>query len=500
MGDVNAVIYLRQSQDRAGEELGITRQREDALTLAKARGLRVVREHIDNDLSASGRRHRPGFEALLSDVGSGNASVVIAWDLTRLTRNARDTLRLLEAGQKSGTTLALCRGSDMDLSTPSGRLMAGVLAQVAQHEIDQKSDRQRRAALQAAEQGRRIGGRRPFGYELDGMTIRETEASAIRDAYTAVLEGVPLSQVARDWNALGLYTPQAARDGSRSPWEGQTVRQTLLNPRYAGLRSHVTDRIREQHPDPRKARIAGIIGQAAWDGLVSEDVWRAVVEMVTDPARSTPGRTPQALLTGVALCGRPGDKVLTDRDGQEVARVCGHTVHRGGASPASGGRYPTYRCSGPVEHLVRKAEPVDEWIGMVVVERLSRPDARKLLERNTGPDVKVLRREVKALRERLDGLAALLADDVLTEAGVRRESARLKAKIAETELALADHGRADILGPLVLAEDTQAAWDALKGDTARQRLIVDTLMTVALYSTGRGTRVFRPETVEIIWR
>ncbi|MFC7763543.1 recombinase family protein [Catellatospora bangladeshensis] len=491
-------MYTRQSQDRTGDELGISRQRDDALSLARTRGLNVVREHADNDVSASGRRRRPGFEALLADLDSGRAQVVVAWDLTRLTRNPRDTVRLLEVGERRGITIALVRGSDMDLSTPAGRLTASVLASVARHEIEQKSDRQRRAALQAAEQGRRVGGRRPFGYEQDGQTVRESEASAIRDAYTAVLEGVPLAQVAADWNSRGLHTPQASRDGSASTWTGQTVGPVLLNPRYAGLRSHVTARVREQYKDPRKARIAGIVGQAAWDGLVSEDTWRAVVEVLTDPARSHPGRTPQALLTGVGLCGLPGDVVLKDRDGQEAARVCGHTVHRGGASPASGGRYPTYRCSGPVEHLVRKAEPVDDWIGMVVVERLSRPDARLLLQRNTGPDVAVLRREVKALRKRLDGLATLLADEVLTEAGVRRESARLKAKIAETEQLLADNGRVDVLGPLIEADDKQAAWDAL--DTARQRLVVDTLMIVALRSTGRGTRTFRPESVEIIWR
>ena len=33
-----AAIYLRQSQDRTGNELGIDRQREDVMALVKARG------------------------------------------------------------------------------------------------------------------------------------------------------------------------------------------------------------------------------------------------------------------------------------------------------------------------------------------------------------------------------------------------------------------------------------------------------------------------------
>ena len=51
-----------------------------------------------------------------------------------------------------------------------------------------------------------MGGRRPFGFELD-MTIRENEAAAIRQAYRHVLAGVPLGEIARNWNEAGFCTP-----------------------------------------------------------------------------------------------------------------------------------------------------------------------------------------------------------------------------------------------------------------------------------------------------
>ena len=52
-------------------------------------------------------------------VEDGSAQVVIAWALDRLTRNRRDTVRLIEACQRHGVTIALVRGSDMDMSTPA---------------------------------------------------------------------------------------------------------------------------------------------------------------------------------------------------------------------------------------------------------------------------------------------------------------------------------------------------------------------------------------------
>ena len=102
-----------------------------------------------------------------------------------------------ETGQKHGVIVALVRGSDMDPpTTPSGRLVMGVLGKVAQHEIDQKSDRQKTAQLQAARQGRRAGGRRPFGYDTHGMTINPEEAATIVEA-TAT--GLISSECGRSW-------------------------------------------------------------------------------------------------------------------------------------------------------------------------------------------------------------------------------------------------------------------------------------------------------------
>lgn len=466
---------MRVSEDRTGDELGVTRQRQDARQLAKLRGWTIVAEHADNDLSAAGRRVRPGFEAVLSSMSSGQAGAVIAWDMTRLSRNRRDLQRLIEAGQKHGTCIAFVRGSDVDLSTPAGRLIVDVLGGVARHEIDQKSDRQRRAAVQAAEQGRRIGGRRPFGYEADGITVRKVEAAALVTAYDAVLCGVPLARIARELTAAGLHTPQPARNGGPSRWIAQTLRSMLLNPRYAGLRSHTTAELRESL-HPTRARIKGIVGPAQWPSIVTEETWRAAVEVLMNPDRANPARVGRALLTGVALCGVDG---------------CTATVHRG-VNPLG---QPIYRCSTRTGHVNRQAEPVDDFVGKAVVARLSAPDAADLLVDHDRPDAGALRREARALRVRLDSLATMLADGTLTDVGVRRASRDLRHRLAEVEAQQLDAGRADVLGPLIGAKDLQATWLAL--DTDRRRMIVDVLFTVRLLPPGRGTRTFRRETVQI---
>ena len=181
-----------------------------------------------------GKKSRPGFEKLLEAVEGGSAQVVIAWALDRLTRNQVDTVRLIEACQQHGVTIALVRGSDMDMSTSSGRMVADILASVARQEIETKSEKAE--AAPTCKPPRMAGGSpaaRPFGYTADGMTFMEPEAQAVRDAYQWLLDGASLGQIARRWNAAGLYTPQGGHE-----WSGATVGTCLRKPRNAGIREY----------------------------------------------------------------------------------------------------------------------------------------------------------------------------------------------------------------------------------------------------------------------
>jgi DNA invertase Pin-like site-specific DNA recombinase len=466
---MKAAIYLRQSMDRTGEGLAVDRQRTDAETLAQFRGWTVVRVETDNDVSAAGKRHRPGFEAVMAAIEAGEVQAVVAWDMTRLLRNLRDMVRVIETGERHKTVLAFCRGSDLDLSTPMGRGMAGMLATMARMEIEQKSDRQKRSNLQHAQNGKRVGGRRPFGYESDGVNVRDTEAAAIRQAYDDVLAGVSLAQVARDWNAAGLVTPQKTRKGEPSQWIATTVRPVLQNPRYAGLRGYAPV------PDHSRRKIEEM-GPAQWPAIVSEETWRAVVDLLADPARYLArNRRARSLLSGIAMCG-----------------VCGATVNSGGANNH---QQRIYRCSGSTGHVSRAAAPVENWVSEVAVARLSREDAAELLHDDKRPDIEALRREAMALRARLDQLATEFADGELTSSQLRTATSKLRSKLATVEARQADAGRVSVFGDLVLAEDVRAAWEALSVD--RRRSVIDALMTIKIMPPGQGTRTWRPETVII---
>lgn len=456
----SAVIYLRISSDPSGERAGVDRQREDCLVRCRDRGWTVTEVLVDNDISAAGGKHRPGFEAVVRAVTEGQATVVVAWALDRLQRNRRDELRLYEACREAGASLSLVNGTDVDFSSATGRFIADSLGSIARLEIEMKSDRQRRAAQQQAERGLPTRGRRPFGFDRDGVTVRRAEAVAIRDGYTRLLTGSNLAEIARDWNARGLTTGQNGRATRQpSPWRPDAVRHVLRNARNAGLRDY-----------------KGSLYKAQWPALVTRETWQAAVDLLSDPGRrSGPAQRSRTLLSGVATCG-----------------VCGATIQSGGNGRPG---IPGYRCSASMGHFARMAAPVDDYVSAVAVARLSRPDAAELLADPDRVDLDALRTEATALRERLDSAAAAFADGEIDHRQLKTITGRVRDSLAAVESELADAARVDVLGPLVAAADVQAAWDAL--DISRRRAVIDTLMNVVVHPVGRGTRTFRPETVVV---
>lgn len=457
---LRAALYFRQSLD---VQEGIDRQRTRCRALAAARNWEVVGEYPDNDTSATKSRGRgTAWARMLADAKADKFDVVVAVDLDRLLRTVRDLVTITETGAK-----VLTVDGDIDLTTADGEFRATMLAGIARFETRRKGERQKRANADRALKGKRTGGRKPFGYDEDGVTVRPNEAAAIRDGYKALLAGVPLAEIARTWNSQGLVTGQKrqARSGHKgepSPWRADSVRIVLLNPRNMG----------------KLAYHGEIVAEAEWPALVDESTWRAASSMLSNPARHSGKHNGRYLLSGLAVCG-----------------ICGAKAHSG-ANSRPGIR--AYRCSGSMGHFARKAGPIEEYVEAVIVERLSRADARNLLSDRSKPDTEALRIEANGVRARLDALAVDFADGVLTGSQLRTATQRLRDRLQTIEESLADAGRVDLLGPLVGAADIQAVWRSMS--MARRRAVIDLLATVTIHSCGRGVRTFRPETVGIGWK
>src|SRR5829696_2549635 len=264
-----AVIYARISRDRAGAGLGVDRQEADCRQLAERLGWKVVAVFVDNDISAFSGKRRPAYEEMLREVRAGRVKGVLAWHPDRLHRRATELEEFVTIAEAHDLQVQTVTAGTVDLSTPSGRMVARMLGAAAQHEVEQTRRRLRAQKAQAAASGRYRGGPRPYGFEADGITVKQDEAKIIREATTAVLAGRTLAAVARELNLSGKFTSTGNR------WTYARLRDVLTRPRNAGLLS-----------SGRFDRGTGeIIGPATWPKIVDEDTWRAVHKLLIDPSR-----------------------------------------------------------------------------------------------------------------------------------------------------------------------------------------------------------------------
>lgn len=481
----NSIILARISDARDEDTHGVDAQVADGRALADRLGWRVGPDAshvlVENDVSAFKRKRislpgggtalrtvRPAFRQALAMLASGEADGLLALDLDRTARDPRDLEDLIDVVEAShprvpveSVTGSLRLASDGDIT------MARVLTAVANKSSRDTARRVADARQRNAADGKFGGGRRPFGFERDGVTVRQAEAAEIAAAADAVLAGVSLREVTAGLRQREVPTVTGAR------WQTSTVRDMLLSARIAGLKTYKGQET----------------GPAEWPAIIPEPQWRGVCAILQDPARRTsPKRTspaPRHLLSLIARCG-----------------VCHEYV------TVSGGRKnaPTYCCSGRTSHLRRVARQTEAFVSAAIVARLSQPDAADLLQR-PGPavDTPALQREASAARARLDQLGRAFGAGVIDFRQLEEGSAAARADAERAERALAT-AAVPAGGPLAdIAGHADAAqiWAGL--DIGRRRAIVRLLADVTIRPAGRGGRLadgtyFDPAGIEITWR
>ena len=429
-----AAIYARISRDRNGEQLGVTRQREDCEKLATDRGWQVAATYTDNDTSAYDGTERPGYAAMLDAIRAGEVDAILAWHPDRLHRSPRDLEDFVDLVEGHAIEVATVRAGDLDLSTASGRMTARIVGSVARHESEQRSERVRRALEQRARAGKRHGSGRPFGYERDGVTIRETEAEAIREAADRVLAGEPWHRIVRDWNAAGLRPPQGARQWSPTNW-----RRMMVAPTLAGLAHYKGE----------------VVGQGQWEPILDRQTWERLVATLSPKRRA--GRPATHLLTGIARCGR-----------------CGHPLWFASRS----GR-PTYRCyKGEGRNgcggTTIAAEATEALVRDLVLAALAGPELAEARRRAAGDD----RRQAKAADDltdaeaRLDELAGDFADGTISRREWLAARGRLEERITDARRVLDSNGNGTLADLPSDADALRAAWDAHEDDVDWRRALV----------------------------
>jgi site-specific DNA recombinase len=273
--------------------------------VAHSRGWELIEEFADNDTSAfTPRGPNTDWVKMLKQAREGRFTHVLGTNMDRLNRDQHDLLDLIELGMTVVTV-----DGELDLSTPEGEMQGTLAVAFGRMEGRRKAERQKRAEQARAERGIPHRGKRPFGWQHDGMTIIEEEAAWVRYAVDETLAGTSLRAIVRHLNDQQVPT------STGRTWEGVAVRKLLMRRRNAGILERYGVRMAESQIQP----------------IVSEEEQQRVEAILN--ARQSQAGAPVRVhwASSLAKCG-----------------TCGAGM-RGHYASSGGNRYPFYVCDATIK-------------------------------------------------------------------------------------------------------------------------------------------------------
>jgi DNA invertase Pin-like site-specific DNA recombinase len=205
-----AILYTRVSTtDQMENGASLAAQESTLRAMAERRGWDVVVKREEG--RSAKNMNRPELQEALRMLDRGEAHVLVAVRLDRVSRSVRDFATLLDRAQRRGWGIAFSE-TDIDTTTPGGMLTVHVLSAAAQFERALISVRTKEGMAQKAKEGQTFG--------------REVAADFL-PVYRRVLDlhaaGASLNGIAATLNVEGVATAKGGK------WYASTVRAIVTS-------------------------------------------------------------------------------------------------------------------------------------------------------------------------------------------------------------------------------------------------------------------------------
>ncbi|WP_232323076.1 recombinase family protein [Hoyosella altamirensis] len=454
-----AILYCRVSSDTTGHGKSVADQEHECRAICARNNWHVAEVLTDNDMGASRHsgRQRPAYERLKETLSPGD--VLVTWEASRAQRDLAAYTQLRDLCAAKGVYWSYS-GRLYDLTKGDDRFTTGLDALLSEKEVEQLRERVLRGKRSRLNQGK-PNGRMPYGYRriinpgtgrTEGWQPCPVTAPIVREIVARLLAGEPINSISTNLNQRGVTPPSVGGDRAPAPeWIRQRLRTMIVTPTYAGLLTHR----------------GTVVGEGAWEPLITVDEHHRLIAILTDPARATyRGCDVKHLLTGIALCD-----------------VCDSPVRYFGPK---GLKTPRYQCS-KSSCVGRRVDMVDLQVTDTLLTALRRWDIQQLTPEERG-EGRQAQDDIRALRQRLDAFTDAAAGGEITPAAFARIEGRLLGEIAQLER----RAKHVVLSPLVAQLAGENAFDTWEGLALMQRreVIRATCRVRILRSSQRGPRKY----------
>lgn len=164
---IRTAIYARVSTANNGQDP--TMQTRELREFCERRGWIVSAEYVDVGISGTKER-RPELDRLMTDAHRWRFDAILVWKLDRFGRSLRHLVNSLAELEARNIAFISLR-DNLDLSTPSGRLMFQIIGAMAEFERALIAERVRAGMRNARAKGHHVG--RPSRVPLTAQLRRQ---------------------------------------------------------------------------------------------------------------------------------------------------------------------------------------------------------------------------------------------------------------------------------------------------------------------------------------
>ncbi|MGE5659467.1 MAG: recombinase family protein [Actinomycetota bacterium] len=185
---IRAAIYARVSTD----DQNCDRQIADLTDFAGRAGYQIISIH--RETASGAKTDRAERKKVMSLAQSRKIAAVLVTEASRWSRSTVDLLTTLQSLNAWGVSLVTMSGIGLDLNTPTGKLMASVLAAISEFERDLIRERVKSGMATARSKGQKFG-RPPLTAEAIAQ-VHQLRAEGKSYSEIAKLSGVSRTKVA----------------------------------------------------------------------------------------------------------------------------------------------------------------------------------------------------------------------------------------------------------------------------------------------------------------
>tara|TARA_R110001632_G_scaffold50169_2_gene125286 strand:- start:5033 stop:5797 length:765 start_codon:yes stop_codon:yes gene_type:complete len=155
--------YVRVSTQKQVMDGGhsIEDQEKKIIAWCELQDVKLLYTYIDKGVSGTFMFERPQFSKLIREIDEGD--ILVAYDLSRVSRNSRDTAELIERLEKIKAHAVFIKDG-FDTSTMMGKSMAQMASIMKSMEANYTSERVKDVMQSKKEKGQCIG-RPPYGWK-----------------------------------------------------------------------------------------------------------------------------------------------------------------------------------------------------------------------------------------------------------------------------------------------------------------------------------------------